>query len=410
MDDTQWHLFGLTSATHLNGLSARLLEEEPDSGGRQAVEVTLGDGRLQCVRVRPANVGRRASEEHVAHVLSSQDMAEQIVLACTPGIVVTMGIPQARGVWADVGRVHSRVGVGAEHGQGPAFKAHSTPDLSTIARIAAVNRAFSWAVHSDELWRAICEVRWSCKWGFEARMRRAPSSGWRASYMAEERDAKRESIEPSELHTLRFDFRFWLEPTPMDGFFESGLRTSLSNDVRLLPGVAEDYHGRPYQPLSERLRHYEAGRPIAPGCAASGCVLGHPNSNRGDERPIAWFLDEDGRGVQWGYLPQLWLKGVVRRLPSWGWEISNPNVCLRAFDMEGPGPDAEFTYLVSPTTLWADVLDSLSRKQFRVPPSSRRLEGILPSSGQGIPGVQVLADLGPVVSQPPVNPDSGGTV
>ena len=32
-----------------NGLSARLLEEEPDSGGRHAVEVTFGDGQLQCV-------------------------------------------------------------------------------------------------------------------------------------------------------------------------------------------------------------------------------------------------------------------------------------------------------------------------------------------------------------------------
>ena len=369
MDDTQWHLFGLTSATHLNGLSARLLEEEPDSGGRQAVEVNMGDGRLQCVRVRPANVGRRASEEQVAHVLSSQDIAEQIVLACRTGIVLTMGTCEA----------------------------HSTPDLSIIARIAAVNRAFSRSVHSDEFWRATCEVRWSCKWGFEARMRRAPgSAGWRASYIAEERDAKRESIEPSELHTLRFDFRFWLQPTELDGFFETGLRRSLSNDVRLLPGVVEDWHEGAYQPepLSENLRQYEAGRPIAPGCAASGCVLGHPNSNHGDERPIAWFLDEDGRGVQWGYVPHLWLKGVVRRLPSWGWEISNPNVCLRALDMEGPGPDAEFTYLMSPTTLWGDLLDSLSRKQFRVPPSGRRLEGFLPSSGQGIPGVQVLADLG----------------
>ena len=223
-------------------------------------------------------------------------------------------------------------------------------------------------------------------------MRRAPSSaGWRASYVAEERDAKRESIKPSELHTLRFDFRFWLEPTELDGCFETGLRTSLSNDVRLLPGVVEDWHGGPYQPLGERLRQYE---PIAPGCAASGWLAGHPNSNRGDERPIAWFLDEDGRGVQWGYVPHLWLKGVVRRLPSWGWEICNPNVCLRALDMEGPGPDAEFTYVMSPTTLWGDLLGSLSRKQFRVPPSGRRLEGFLPSSGQGIPGVQVLADLG----------------
>lgn len=382
MDDTQWHLFGLTSATHLNGLSARLLEEEPDSGGRQAVEVTLGDGRLQCVRVRPANVGRRASEEQVAHVLSSQDIAEQIVLACRTGIVRTMGTYLGPLYCAGDERVWIS----------PTCEAHSTPDLSIIARIAAVNRAFSRAVHSDEFWRAICEVRWSCKWGFKARMRRAPSSaGWRASYVAEERDAKRESIKPSELHTLRFDFRFWLEPTELDGCFETGLRTSLSNDVRLLPGVVEDWHGGPYQPLGERLRQYE---PIAPGCAASGWLAGHPNSNRGDERPIAWFLDEDGRGVQWGYVPHLWLKGVVRRLPSWGWEICNPNVCLRALDMEGPGPDAEFTYVMSPTTLWGDLLDSLSRKQFRVPPSGRRLEGFLPSSGQGIPGVQVLADLG----------------
>ena len=354
MDDLQWHIFGLSSATHLNGLSARLLEEEPDSGGRQAVEVTLGDGRLLCVRVRPANVGRRASEEHVVHVLYSQDMAEQIVVACGAGILLTMS--------------------------DRTINAHGTPDLSAIARIAAVNRAFSRAVHSDELWRAICEARWSCKWGFDARMRRAPSSGWRASYMAEERDAKRQSIQPSELYTLRFDFRFWLEPTPMDGFFETGLRRSLSNEVRLLP------------------------REVAPGCAASGCMLGHPNSIRGDGRPIAWFLDEDGRGVQWGYLPHLWPKGVVRRLPSWGWEIANPNVCLRALDMRGPGPDGEFTYLMSPTRgprwppiyVWGDALASLSRKRFRVgPPGGRILEAILPSAGQGMPGVQVLADLGP---------------
>ena len=384
MDDTQWHLFGLSSATHLNGLSARLLEEEPDSGGRQAVEVTLGDGRLLCVRARPANVGRRASEGQVVHVLSSQDMAEQIVVACGAGILLTMS--------------------------NPTFNAHGTPDLSAIARIAAVNRAFSWAAHSDELWRAICEARWACKWGFDARMRRAPSSGWRASYMAEERDAKRQSIQPSELYTLRFDFRFWLEPTQMDGFFETGLRRSLSSEVRLLPGVVEDYWDRDRVPLSEKLRQYEARRPTAPGCAASGCMLGHPNSIRGDGRPIAWFLDEDGRGVQWGYLPHLWPKGVVRRLPSWGWEIANPNVCLRALDMRGgTGPDDEFTYLVSPTLLWGDALASLSRKRFRLaPPGGRILEAILPSAGQGMPGVQVLADLGPhMVAQPDEEPDFG---
>ena len=83
-----------------------------------------------------------------------------------------------------------------------------------------------------------------------------------------------------ELYTLRFDFRFWLDPTQttqMDGFFETGLRRSLSSEVRLLPGVVEDYWDRDRVPLSEKLRQYEARRPTAPGCAASV-----------DVQPAAW--------------------------------------------------------------------------------------------------------------------------
>ena len=100
----------------------------------------------------------------------------------------------------------------------------------------------------------------------------------------------------------------------------------------------------------------------------------------------------------------------MRRLPSWGWEIANPNVCLRALDMRGgTGPDDEFTYLMSPTRLWGDALASLSRKRFRLGPlGGRILEAILPSAGQGMPGVQVLADLGPhMVAQPDEEPDFG---
>lgn len=39
-----------------------------------------------------------------------------------------------------------------------------------------------------------------------------------------------------------------------------------------------------------------------------------------------------GRVLQWGYYPHLWPEGRVEALASWGWQISNPNVCLRAID------------------------------------------------------------------------------
>ena len=40
---------------------------------------------------------------------------------------------------------------------------------------------------------------------------------------------------------------------------------------------------------------------------------------------IEWFLAADGRSIQWGVLPDLWPRAVVARLPSWGWELQNPN-------------------------------------------------------------------------------------
>jgi hypothetical protein len=366
IDAHECHLFGLERAAHLNGLSGRLLNEELDSGDRLAVKVALSDGRLQCVRAWAANVGRRASDEQVDSVLSCHDLAERVVLSQGDDILLTMGTI-LDGTWSP-----------------PTREAHSTPNLSSLAHLAAVNRAFARVVHSDQLWKAICGVRWMCKWGFEARMRRAPSSGWRAAYVAEERDAERTSITPAELHALRFDFRFWLVPGGNDGTFDTGLRRSVSQDVRLIAG---DVEGN-ITDLVLDLSQHAPGEPRPSPVAAHGRMLGHPNSLRGDEEPIAWFLDEDGRGIQWGYVPQLWPKGVVRRLPSWGWEVCNPNVCLRALDFESG--EGEAIQLANQHLLWGNLLDSLTMCQFSLPVVGAKEVGLVPTGGRGIPGLRVF--------------------
>jgi len=330
------HLFGLVRSSHLNGCCCRLIDDEPDATDRQTVEVTLPDGRLQFVRVRPYNVGRRASEEHVTNVLSSEDLATHIIMSYKDQILLSMGTHDSD-AWRP-----------------PCRAAHKVPDLAALAPLAAINRAFARAVHADQLWRSICAVRWMCKWGFQARMHRAQGSGWRAAYMAEEQDAKRRSIEPGELHGLRFDLRPWLVPMGIDSCFDTGLRQSQSQAVRLVPGDVEGGHATPI--------------PVA----AQGLMLGHPDS-RSSERSIAWFLDEDGRGIRWGYLPTLELKGEVRRLPSWGWEICNPNVCLRALDMDGG--DGELAVLENSEDLWRDLLDSLQTRRFKLPPETRPPRG-----------------------------------
>ena len=85
---------------------------------------------------------------------------------------------------------------------------------------------------------------------------------------------------------------------------------------------------------------------------------------------MVWFLDADGRGVQWGYLPRLWPKGVVRRLPSWGWEICNLNVCMRALDYDAAleatrGQEEGHKAALRDAELWGDLLDSLEWSQVR---------------------------------------------
>eukprot|EP00804_Cyclotella_cryptica_P024657 CCRYP_001654-RA/>CCRYP_001654-RA protein AED:0.03 eAED:0.03 QI:275/1/1/1/0/0/2/818/244 len=136
-------------------------------------------------------------------------------------------------------------------------------------------------------------------------------SFWRCKYLAEEQDSRRQSIYAHELRELAFDFRFWIgQPNVVDGriVVQSGLLESASREVRFV-GVSEQESNEWW--------------------SAQGELTGHPL--RPEER-IQWFLDERSGVIQWGIVPNLWPKGKMRRLDSWGWEILNPNVVLRAID------------------------------------------------------------------------------
>ncbi len=101
--------------------------------------------------------------------------------------------------------------------------------------------------------------------------------------------------------------------------------------------------------------------------SASGIVTGHPSNEPG----IEWFLNESCGTIQWGYMPNLWPQGMVKRLATWGWEIHNPNVILRSID---PLPLSLGKHNVSSVKLedtdgddnqnskmWNDVLNDLVR-------------------------------------------------
>jgi len=253
------------------------------------------------------------------------------------------------------------------------------PDLTLISRLAGVNKAFALAVGSDVLWRKLCDWRWRRKWGFGPRMRRWEQSeaqggpDWQARYREEEGRGRREGITPEELHALIFDFRFWLQfPPDAGGYMETGLFESLSRRARLVPFEGTDTP--PWVVDATRQMMSEAH-------VACGRVLGHPN---GDEPAMVWYLDADGRGVQWGYLGQLWPKGSVQRTPSWGWQICNRNVVLRSLDYDADLAPPE----QSEDDLWGDLLDSLMLVQARGNhlPNGK---GTMRVPATGIPGVVV---------------------
>ena len=143
---------------------------------------------------------------------------------------------------------------------------------------------------------------------------------WRSRFFAEEALHATDDCILDDIQGLRFDFRFWTLPLGEDvsPVYRTGLRHSFSHNVVMapLPDGTE--------PVPEDVREYMNIHPDW----VEGRMLGHPN---GDGAPyISWF--SDGKSIQWGYVPNLWPKGQIRRTPYWGVEIQNPNVCLRAID------------------------------------------------------------------------------
>lgn len=241
---------------------------------------------------------------------------------------------------------------------------------TTLLEANLISKSFySALMRSEQIWKSVCQCRWSTKWGYQQRLQKAidgaPSNGnqksksastnattnqtknttddatatsglngasgsnsmnsrnnnnynhrnskedgiwWRNQYLFNEYDSKRNYLIPEELTSMKFDFRFWLLEYywGQENRLRTGLKRSITTNFQFSPTTDDD--------LSVICHH--------------GLLHNHP-SNRDD---LEWFLDIDGQGLQWGKMPHLWPKARVTRLPSWGWQISNPNVCLRAID------------------------------------------------------------------------------
>jgi hypothetical protein len=167
---------------------------------------------------------------------------------------------------------------------------------------------------------------------------------WRDRYHWQERDGRRNHITADELASLTFDFRFWLSQFWGHGnLLASGLRWTASQNFQFSARHAFEVDPDLSWPGVER-----------------GVLDGHP-SGRND---LEWFLDQDGENIQWGKFPSLWPKGTVHRLPTWGWEIRNPNVCLRAMDSKEvklPSGETIVEIVKDHEYLWSDYWVSLRR-------------------------------------------------
>ena len=196
--------------------------------------------------------------------------------------------------------------------------------------------------------------------GFDECVRSEARSYWRNAFFGAEMFHCLDYLVTSEeLSSLTFDFRFWTLPLGDDVAhpeYRTGLRQSFSHSVVMAPLPARA------DPTRDSIRSAMG----IDGDWAEGHVLGHPN---GDGPPyITWF--SNGREVQWGYVPNLWPMGYLRRLPNWGVEIQNPNVCLRAIDPSRPRSSDE---------LFADLLRTLRKVSVRMNPDGSAQQAELPA-------------------------------
>jgi hypothetical protein len=232
-------------------------------------------------------------------------------------------------------------------------------DPDFILEADCVSMTFVWAVmDSPQIWKEVCRYRWSQKWGYLERLQRAkeaeaaaPFCGygnfWRDRYLWEEVDSRRDKITADELSQLVFDFRFWLTDENLrENILHTGLAWSASTNFSFQRQFDNHWSG-----------------------SAHGIVQGHPSA-RSD---LEWFLDGDGRGIRWGRLPDLWPEGQIARLKSWGWEVRNPNVCLRATDSNNISDDNE---------LWKDYLESMQRQRVHLWPGREEGQAIIEAPPQ----------------------------
>eukprot|EP00934_Nitzschia_sp_Nitz4_P003091 Nitzschia sp. Nitz4//scaffold77_size91520//9342//10367//NITZ4_004877-RA/size91520-processed-gene-0.22-mRNA-1//1//CDS//3329557952//3081//frame0 len=265
-------------------------------------------------------------------------------------------------------------------------------DVPSLLNLTVVSKPCHTAIlETPRLWQAACQYRWRSKWGFAkrwitatelARANQADGAWWRDRYMWQEKDAKRQYITPEELNVLTFDFRFWLSQHWGAGnVLASGLRwaTSQNFTFRAPP---------PTLPAAPSAASTDAPSSMTPGTPVKGHsadpnflwpgrhhgpLYGHP-SGRDD---LQWFLDDDGIGLQWGLLPELFPKGYIRRLETWGWEVRNCNVVMRAQDWKfslkrrkrqdgsqetvSSWTSSSERVMVEKEDLWADYIASMGR-------------------------------------------------
>ena len=315
-------LFGLIARPELNGRAVHALRGgAQNEQGRIAVElIPLHPSEdTVTILVRPQNLGWRASVQQLEHIFSSKDVVSAIAS------VLCRHAELAAPEWAGVRRL----------------PLHENPmHLGDLESAALACKTFAEVIHgSDEFWRRLCLARWRTKFGFRRRWQHAvastPPLRWRVALQLEEERQMRSYIEPEELHLLTFDFRFWVGAVGTDGVLDTGLRRSISARVRLQ--ALPPSEGRVANEELERMnvlnlqlvkQRLDYAPPLLAHSLTQGAVLGHPN---GDAPRIRWFM-LNGRVIQWGYFPELWPVGKVEPLASWGWQIANPNVCMRAVD------------------------------------------------------------------------------
>ena len=326
-------LFGEHRWSQFNGQPVRILSKEPDEQGLVDVLV-LTDGTT-IKKVPNDIVGRAATAEQVQQIFGSRDLLDMIVRClCHDAEAQAPALASAEHQHAR--RRHPLDGL----------RAHTLSagmSLEPLFRAAETSRLFAESIGDDAVWRRLCRARWATKFGFKKRWARAvalvPPRGWRAEFYAHD-ELNAGALRAEELHERTFDFRFWLShQLDESGTRRSGLRTPVSRRVRLQPlpsGVAR---------VSQHDAHVVEGQ-----------MLGHPN---GDDPLIRWFWDSELHAIRWGYFPHLWPEGRARRLPNWGIEIQNQNVCLRAID-----DDAEAADGGAASSPFDDLLGELCRVEF----------------------------------------------